>query len=100
MWLKLLPFAGIAIAAALAIFFWNNWQNEVKKTGDLNRQLVTCTDMNSNLNKQIKEENAKTKSTATSGAVSYGQCQDIMKSNATVSFDKGVLFGRATCANH
>jgi hypothetical protein len=86
----------IALAVLLAITY-NKWQRTREEVGVQKRIVVERNTENLGLRNQLTEANNKINSTAKKGAVSYGQCQDLVANDAAKNFDTGVAFGRATC---
>lgn len=84
--------AALAIAALSYLLV-----TSYKSNGELQARLSAQTQYSAGLKSQLDEANAKINSTAKAGAISYGQCQDVISNNATQSFDLGVTFGRSTC---
>lgn len=96
--LGILGVGAAALAILAGVFFWQ-WQSareDVGKWKEAHRQVAA---QSTKLTTQLALANAKIRATANDGAKSYGQCQDLARTDATRAFDKGVIFGRSTCGS-
>lgn len=91
------PYVAIAFLLGLCVLFYSNWQGAREEVGAIKVKLAAQATYSAGLTNQLAEANAKIKSTAKEGAVSYGHCQDLVANDASKNFDLGVTFGRATC---
>lgn len=89
--------AAIGILAALALLFFGFWQSAREDVGEWKAKYETEERTKKAFKFQLDEANARIGATAKDGAKSYGQCQDLAATSSAKAFDKGVLFGRATC---
>ncbi len=92
------PHIGFAVAGALAVLFFSLWQGAREDVGRWKEAHRQAAAQSVAFEKQLKAANDKIRATAQAGAVSYGQCQDLAATDVSRAFDRGVLFGRSTCA--
>lgn len=90
-------FIAIGLLLVLCAVFFGQWQSAREDVGEYRNAFETEKRTTDGLRKKLVEANKAVSAAADDGAVSYGQCQDLAKTNVTVAFDHGVNFGRATC---